>query len=253
MSTDNTWEAFFNAHAPQYDENIFTKNTAAEIDFLVAELRLPAGARILDIGCGTGRHTVALAQRGYRMTGVDLSAAMLAQAQARAAQAGVDIAWVHGDATRVDFPAQFDAVLCLCEGAFGLLGAGDDALGHPLAVLRMASRALCPGGKTLFTVLSATRLIRAWNPGDTAQRFDPLTLSVTSEVAPTEGATPLTVRERGFVPTELRLLFALAGLTVRVMWGGTAGHWAHRPLEPDEYEIMIMAEKTGEPIEFALG
>jgi hypothetical protein len=55
------------------------------------------------------------------------------------------------------------------------------------------------------------------------------------------------------VPTELRLLFALAGLTVRVMWGGTAGHWAHRPLEPDEYEIMIMAEKTGEPIEFALG
>jgi hypothetical protein len=56
-----------------------------------------------------------------------------------------------------------------------------------------------------------------------------------------------TAWERGFVGTELRLLFRLAGLSVVNMWGGTAGNWGRRTRDLDEYEIMIVATKTAEP------
>src|SRR3972149_1197611 len=70
MSNESVWQAFFDAHAPYYMQNEFTRNTAEEVQFVIEELRLIPPARILDVGCGTGRHSTALAQRGFRVTGV---------------------------------------------------------------------------------------------------------------------------------------------------------------------------------------
>ena len=89
------WEQFFNGHAPIYMNNGFTKNTLAEVDFLIEELKLPSGSSILDMGCGTGRHSVELAKRGYAVTGVDLSAGMLAEARKAAETAGVTVEWIQ--------------------------------------------------------------------------------------------------------------------------------------------------------------
>lgn len=75
----STWEEFFDAHAPVYEDNIFTKNTLPEMDLLIEELSLPPGGSILDVGCGTGRHSIELARRGYSVTGLDLSPEMLAR------------------------------------------------------------------------------------------------------------------------------------------------------------------------------
>ena len=81
MTGKADWEKFFDGHAPVYMDNCFTKNTVNEVDFLVEELRLKPGATILDVGCGTGRHAIELARRGYMVTGVDLSSGMLAEAK----------------------------------------------------------------------------------------------------------------------------------------------------------------------------
>ncbi len=81
-SDPKAWEEFFDAHAPLYDQNDFTQNTVGEVDFILDELSVPAGASILDVGCGTGRHSIELARRGYDVTGLDLSAQMLARAAA---------------------------------------------------------------------------------------------------------------------------------------------------------------------------
>ena len=87
MTRRNEWEEFFDGHAPVYMDNSFTKNTVAEVDFVLEELGLPRGSRILDVGCGTGRHAVELARRGYWVTGVDISSGMLAEAEKVAREA----------------------------------------------------------------------------------------------------------------------------------------------------------------------
>ena len=151
MKEKTTWEKFFDEHAPVYEKNEFTKNTVQEVDFLLKELSLPPGAVILDVGCGTGRHSIELAGRGYAVTGLDLSSGMLAKAAEAAKTADVRVEWIQSDATRFSFPGMYDAVICLCEGAFGLLSQGDDPIDHPLAILRNVTRSLKPQAKAVFT------------------------------------------------------------------------------------------------------
>jgi ubiquinone/menaquinone biosynthesis C-methylase UbiE len=248
MTEKGIWEAFFDAHAALYDENEFTKNTIQEVDFLLEELSLKQGASILDVGCGTGRHAVELAKRGYAVTGIDVSAKMLAKAAEKAKAAEVKVNWIHGDATQFMLPPKYDGAICLCEGAFGLLGHRDDPFNQPLSILCNISRSLKPRAKAVLTVLNATFMIRKFTNKDVAEgRFDPLTMVESSEHAPQEGMPTIAVRERAFVPTELVLLCRLAGMSVLNIWGGTAGNWGRRKIDLDEMELMIVARKIADP------
>ncbi|RJP78430.1 MAG: class I SAM-dependent methyltransferase [Candidatus Zixiibacteriota bacterium] len=257
MNHKTSWEQFFDAHAPIYDDNVFVQNTAKEIEFLLEELQLPSGAAILDLGCGTGRHAVALARRGFQVTGLDLSAEMLARAQAAAQAAGVNVEWIQADAARFSLPNKYDAAIGLCEGSLGLLGQGDDPIEQPLAILGNISRALKPGSKVILTVLNGVAKLRRHSqlPANIINQevvdgsFDPLTLVDSFAFPPREGLPAIAIREKGFVPVELALLCRLSGLEVLHIWGGTAGNWGRRPLDLDEMEIMLVAEKTGEPME----
>lgn len=93
MKEKSTWQQFFDAHAPLYEDNVFTKDTLREVEFLIEELQLPAGSSILDVGCGTGRHAVALAKYGYAVTGIDLLGEMLVVAAESAKAEQVEVRW----------------------------------------------------------------------------------------------------------------------------------------------------------------
>lgn len=245
MNTQRTdWQKFHDLEAPEYDQLCFTQNTAAEVEFIIDTMNLSPGASILDVGCGTGRHAIELARKGFSVTGIDLSAGMLEQARKKAEAAEVAVELIHADATSFSLEKQFDAAICICEGSFGLLGAGDDPNEHPLAILRNISRALKPGAKALFTVLNAFKMIRERTPEDVEQqRFDPLTMSTVTEYAPGEGLPLIHLRERAFTPTEITSLFQIAGLSVMNIWGGTAGNWGQRSIALDEFELMVVAQK----------
>lgn len=239
---------FFNGHAPFYMTNIFTKNTKAEIQFLCKLLKLPKGAKIINIGCGTGRHSIGLAKRGYAMTSLDQSSGMLAQAKKYAEDAGVDIKLVQADASDFRFATKFDAAICLCEGAFGLLGKNDDPVWRDIKILSNIRQCLKPGARLVLTALSASRHMRTFSDKDVASgKYDPLTLTENDllEWDTPDGKKSRNTRERGFVATELRLMFELAGFAVESIWGGTAGDWGKRPIKLDEYEIMVVGKAIG--------
>jgi len=242
----NEWERFFDGYASRYMQEGFTKNTAAEVDFLIEELKLPMGSAILDMGCGTGRHSVELAKRGYRMTGVDLSAGMLAEARKAADVVGVQVDWIRSDATKFVSAKLFDAAVCLCEGAFGLIILIEDADAHDAAILRNIYAALKPGARFILTALNGLRAIRQYTQADVdAGRFVPLTLVETHpmEWETPEGKQTVLVREKLHLPQELAGLCRETGFVVEHIWGGTAGNWGRRTVELDEIEMMIVTRR----------
>src|SRR5438270_9059508 len=97
----------------------FTKGTEQEVPFLVDRLGLAPGARILDVGCGPGRHAHALGRLGFEVVGVDISDRFVGLAR-QATPSDAAVTFQRADARVLTFDAEFDAVISLCQGAFGL-------------------------------------------------------------------------------------------------------------------------------------
>ena len=247
MANTSDWKKFFDQHAPKYMQEPFVQATSAEVDFLIEHLGLTTGQRILDMGCGTGRHALELARLGHHVTGVDLSDGMLAQArQAAQTESPVTLIFQQSDAASYASDTPFDRAYCVCEGSLGLIGSGEDPLQQDMAKLRSLFNALKPGGMLLITVLSAMRHIRLFQPQDIAAgKFDPASLTETNVMQTGEGddAIEVTVREHGFVIPELRLMLETIGFDIIHIGGGTAGNWGIRPVELDEYELMAIVKK----------
>ncbi len=243
---ENEWVTFFRHHAPEYLNNPFTRNTVREVEFILDELMVPEEARILDLGCGAGRHAIELAKRGFLVTGVDISAEMLDEARKQAEGENVQIEWICMDAVDYRTSPVFDGAICICEGAFGLLGSRDDPARHEIRILEVIQKALKPGGKLILTALNGFRPIRLATPRDLKTgKFNPLTMVERGPMAieTPEGPQTIITRERSFIPSELALMHELAGLHMEHMYGGTAGAWGRRDLELDEMEIMVISIK----------
>jgi 2-polyprenyl-3-methyl-5-hydroxy-6-metoxy-1,4-benzoquinol methylase len=242
----NNWKTFFDHYAPKYMQEDFTKNTLAEVDFILKEFKLPTGSSILDMGCGTGRHSVELSRRGWRMTGVDQSEGMLAEAAKAAAAAGVSVELIQCNACDYQATKQFDAAICLCEGAFGLVNVGDDPEAHDPAIMRNVAAALKPGAPFLLTALNGLRGIRQHSQADVdSGKFDPIHLIETynMEYDTPQGNQSVKVCEKTWLPHELIRMAKTAGFEVLQVWGGTAGNWNRKVLELDEMEIMLLLRR----------
>lgn len=129
----------------------FTKGTDQEVDFLVEALGLQRGDRVLDVGCGPGRHSHALARRGVEVVGVDLSERFVQLAKR---DAPVGATFVRGDARCLPVSASFDAVISLCQGGFGLPTTGE-SIEVDRQVMTALHDALRPGGTVALSAFSA--------------------------------------------------------------------------------------------------
>src|SRR2546430_13902173 len=114
--------------------------TAQEVEFIAETLGATAGERLLDVGCGPGRHSLEFAKRGLQVLGIDISPEFIAIAHSRAAEAGLQPSFFPMDARELPFDSEFDVVICLCQGAFGL-GLPD------LQILRNIPKPMSPGGR----------------------------------------------------------------------------------------------------------
>lgn len=229
----------------------FTKGTAQEVAFLVDVLGLGAGSRVLDVGCGPGRHAHALALLGTEVVGVDVSERFLAIAREGAPPGAT---FRRKDARHLDYDGEFDAALSLCEGAFGLLGGpaaaadGGDPLPGDARVLAGMARAVRPGGAVVVGAFSAYFQVRHLDQGG-EPAFDAATgvhheRTVVKDEAGADAEHDLWTTT--YTPRELRLLAERAGLAVRAVWSVEPGDYDRRPPALDRPEFLLVAERPQE-------
>jgi len=144
------YEQLFENYGNKYDSEPFTQGTLGECDFLEKEIDKDASKKILDIGCGTGRHTIELTKRGYNVVGVDLSENMLQKAREKASAANLTIRFEQQDARKLPYIEEFDCAIMLCEGGFSLMETDE----MNFAILQSAFNTLKSGGKFVFTCLN---------------------------------------------------------------------------------------------------
>ena len=230
--------AWFNPIAeflgPAYLRNAFTKGTAQEVTFLVDALGLEAGMRVLDVGCGPGRHAIELADRGIVVHGVDLSPDFVALAREGAGERPATFEVL--DVRDLAFDAEFDAAICLCQGGFGLLGGADDE-----AVIGRIAAAVRAGGGIAVSAFSAYFALHWIEGGDD---FDPAT-GVNHEVATlrNEDGAEITADlwTTCFTARELTLVARAAGLTDVSVSGVTPGDYGTAPVTLDRPELLLLA------------
>jgi SAM-dependent methyltransferase len=204
----------------------------------------------LDVGCGTGRHAIELARRGYSVTGIDLSPSQLARAREKARDAAISVVFEQRDAREPHFESEFDLVIMLCEGGFSLMET--DAM--DFVILENAVRALRPGGKFIFTCLNGlfplVRSVKDFvNAGESGVRtvdtaFDLTTLRMRSVVDFTDDAgltRRLETSERHYLPSELTWYMHSLGMLNAAVYGCTVGNFQKRPPTPDDFELLVIA------------
>ena len=228
-----------------YERYAFTKGTEQEVGALLALLDLPAGARVLDLGCGTGRHSRALAARGLDLIGLDVCARFLEVA--RSTEPTVPV--VRGDARSLPLGGDsLDAVVSLCQGGFGLTGGPaaehvDPGIEPDAVVLAEAERVLRPGGRVALTAFSAYFAVRDLGEGED---FDAAAgvLHEHTEVHDDQGRTrPQELWTTCYTPRELRLLLAHCGLAVEGLWSVQPGRYGQAPPTVDSPEYLAVAGK----------
>ncbi len=220
--------------------------TQQQVDGIVRYLGLRPGATVLDLACGYGRITIPLAQRGFQVTGLDLSETLLGQARIAASEAGIEVTWHRGDMRDIPWTGAFDAVINIFS-SFGYFTSEEENR----RVLEGVARTLKPGGRFLIDVINRDwrvrqSLQRYWfEAGDLIVLADPWLDPVAGRAGETwrwlEGGEwqSLEFDARLYTATELRSLIEAAGLR----WSAVYGGWNGEPFDPQAHRIIALAEK----------
>jgi len=249
----NKWyEDLFTNYARTYDNAVFVQGTSGEVDFIEQEIKRDKSTTILDIGCGTGRHSIELARRGYKVTGIDLSESQLARAREKAAAAGVQVDFIRRDARDFSFDIHFGLAIMICEGAFPLMET--DEMNY--RILQNAADSLRTGGKLIFTTLSGLYPLARLRPlpEDATEslvpdlsHFDLLTLRDRSTVTLADDSgqeKALKCDERYYLPSEITWYLKSAGFVRSEIFGCKLGAFSRSDkLTADDFEMLVIAEK----------
>ena len=255
MKIKQWYEVLFENYAEKYDNEVFTQGTIGECDFIENEISRDRSLKILDVGCGTGRHSIELSKRGYTVTGIDLSESQLARAREKAKSANLTIDFRKQDARDLPFNAEFDVAIMLCEGGFPLMETDE----MNFEILKNVAKSLKIGGKFIFTTLNG--LFPLFNSvedfcasnsedGNATYKnntFDLMTFrdfNITEIEDDAGNIRTLESNERYYVPSEITWLLKSLGFTTVEIFGAKLGAFSRSDkLTTADFEMLVIARK----------
>jgi 2-polyprenyl-3-methyl-5-hydroxy-6-metoxy-1,4-benzoquinol methylase len=249
------YEQLFDNYGNQYDKESFTQGTVGECDFIEKELNYYRSLKIIDIGCGTGRHSIELTKRGYSVTGIDLSQSQLNRAREKALALNLKIDFLRHDARKLPFENQFDAAVMLCEGGFPLMETDE----MNFEILKNVTKSLKSSAKFIFTTLNG--LFPLYNSINdfhetganeegahyNSDSFDLMTMrdyNVTTFTDDEGNKFELKCNERYYMPSEITWLLKSLGFKKIEIFGAKLGAFSREAkLTTKDFEMLVIAEK----------
>ena len=255
MNKKQWYELLFENYAHKYDNESFTQGTKGECDFIEREINYDKSHKILDIGCGTGRHTIELSKRGYTVTGIDFSESQLKRAKEKSKDNNLKINFQKQDARNLPFDNEFDIAIMLCEGGFPLMET--DEMNYE--ILKSVTRALKKNRKFIFTTLnglfplyhSVERFCNSETQEGNAKyrsnTFDLMTFrdyNITEFEDDSGNKKILECNERYYVPSEINWLLKSLGYKKIDIYGAKLGAFSRNDkLTPEDFEMLVISEK----------
>jgi len=248
------YEELYQNASENYENEVFVKGTIGEVDFIESEIKFNKSMKILDVGCGTGRHTIEFTRRGYSVTGLDLSESQLKKAKEKAEALKLNIKFIKDDARYFKVDEKFDLVIMLCEGSFSLMETDE----MNFAILKNVYDSLKKDGKFIFTTLnglfplfhSVKDFINSENTGDDViegNTFDLMTFRDYSVLKTTDDSGKeriLNCNERYYVPPEITWILKSIGFEKSEIFGCKLGAYSRSDkLTTEDYEMLVIAEK----------
>lgn len=255
MSNKQWYESLFENYGQKYDEENFTQGTIGECDFIEKELNYDTTRSILDVGCGTGRHSIELTKRGYSVVGIDFSESQLTRAKEKAIQNNLQIDFQLQDARKLPFENQFDYAIMLCEGGFPLMET--DEMNYE--ILKGVARSIKSQGKVIFTTLNglfplyhsveefcSSNSVEG-NATYRSNTFDLMTFrdhNITEVEDDFGNKKVLECNERYYVPSEITWLLKSLGFKSIDIFGAKLGQFSREDkLTTEDFEMLVIAEK----------
>jgi 2-polyprenyl-3-methyl-5-hydroxy-6-metoxy-1,4-benzoquinol methylase len=255
MNKKQWYESLFENYGQKYDNECFTQGTIGECDFIELEMRSDKSLKLLDVGCGTGRHAIEMSKRGYKVTGIDLSETQLTRAKEKAESSHLKIDFQKQDARNLSFNNEFDIAIMLCEGGFPLMET--DEMNYE--ILKSVTKSLKKNGKFIFTTLNGLFPLfhsvekfcaSATGEGNASYRSNTFDLMTFRDHNTTEfeddlgNKKTLDCNERYYVPSEISWLLKSLGFNKIEIFGAKLGAFSRNDkLTPEDFEMLVIAEK----------
>lgn len=243
------WSEMFEDDFVRTLDNPKLRDIERDVAFIEQSLRVPQGARVLDLACGNGAHAVELAARGYYVTGLDLSTTMLDMAGGYNTRRGQSVQFLQADFRQLDVEGTFDAIY-MWGGSFGYF---DDA--SNANVIERVVRALKPGGRFLIDLTNRDFVAprspsTAWfeKPGCVCMdevRYDYLSSRLYAKrmvIFESGRAREIEYSVRLYTANELGILLESRGLRVKEVSGHRATRGAYFGNESPQ--LIVLAEKA---------
>jgi SAM-dependent methyltransferase len=231
------YEDLYDNYGKSYEKESFVSGTIGEVDFIEKELNFNKDKDILDIGCGTGRHSIELAKRGYSVVGVDLSSSMIKKAKSKLKDK-LDVKFKIKDALDLNYQNKFDLALILCEGAFSLME--DDKKDYK--ILENAYSSLRKNGKLIITVLNAYKQFSEEN-----KNFDLITQreNFKLDIIDDDGKEKtIKGEQRYYFPSEIKWRLNRIGFNKIDIFGCKLGEFSrNREFNKKDMEFLVIAQK----------
>lgn len=233
-------------------EMAWTERTESEVMRALKMVRPQGGERVLDLACGSGRHSLELVRQGFSVVGVEISSELIEIARREAESQGLEATFIEGDLRELDFEEEFDIVLNLNDGAVGYFETDEE--NH--RTFEVISRALKSGGKNLIQVpnvlyararlpqrswIPSSNMVELvehrWNKGDRYMEGAMIPLRFGEVLEELKG---IEFRQRLYTVEELQEIYASVGMTFERVFHGNG-----RPKEPtdSQFEIFAAARK----------